>query len=387
MSADHSASGQALGYMYQFDRATYSLFQADIDVLEIAVEDIDDVSVHFNNGNEIREQNKSTINSASPLSDKSVALWKTFHIWAEAVLITPTVLNTAEFHLVTNGSISNKSLARRITEANDEKSAEIVCNEIRSEIPNLRIDLMPFGKTLSKLNDKQLISMIIKISIFDKMSSSFGGELDKVQALRLFEQDLKVGIFDQMKGWLTRRVRELVENKKKPRILRNDFDKELQGLFRKVTMARLSTLIEPFNIDVDISEYEAHGFVRQLDWIDSDEDVIREAIINYLHAQDTRLKWSDNNTVSETTLLLYEKDLKKCWETASRRAKRQPFPSEELKGQECLDLTIEQNTYIHNEIMPKTITSGNFHTLAHFSENLEPIIGWHPNFKSLSKGN
>ncbi|WP_427846526.1 hypothetical protein [Desulfitobacterium hafniense] len=41
------------------------------------------------------------------------------------------------------------------------------------------------------------------------------------------------------------------------------------------------------------------------------EDVIREAILNFLHAQDTRIKWSDNNVVSETTLQQYEKDLKK----------------------------------------------------------------------------
>lgn len=74
MSTDHSASGQALGYVYQFDRATYRLFQSGVDVVEIGVEDIDDVSVHLGDGKEIREQDKSTINSGSPLSDRSVAL-------------------------------------------------------------------------------------------------------------------------------------------------------------------------------------------------------------------------------------------------------------------------------------------------------------------------
>lgn len=372
--------------MYQFDRATYRLFQSGIDVLEIGVEDIDDVSVHFDDGDEIREQNKSTINSGSPLSDRSVALWKTLHIWAEAILASPSVLNTTEFHLATNGSLSAKCLAGRIDGAIDKKSAKIVCDELRDMIPTLRDDLVPFGKTIGKLSDKQLSSLIIKISVFDKMSARFGGNLEELQVLRAFDPRLQVGIFDQMNGWVKRKIRELVEKEEQPRITRVDFDKELQGLFRKVTVARLSAIIEPFDMNVDMSEYGSHGFVQQLDWINMDDDVIREAILNYLHAQDTRIKWSDNNAVSETTLMLYEKDLKMHWEIASRRAYRQPFPSDELKGQECLDLTLEHNTYIHNEIMPKSISCGNFHTLAHFTEDQEPVIGWHPSFKSLYKG-
>ena len=386
MATDHSASGQALGYVYQFDRATFRLFQSGVDVVEIGVEDIDDVSVHLNNGNEVREQDKSTVNSGSPLSDRSVALWKTLHIWAELINSNPAVLRSSEFHLVTNGSLSANCLARRINRATDKKSAKAVSDELRSMIPTLRDELVPFGEILSKLSNEQLNSLIIKVSVFDKLSSRFGGNLEDLQVLRVFEQGMKVGLFDQMNGWVRRKVRDLVESGEQPRIARADFDKELQGLFRKVTVARLSAIIEPFDMDVDISEYESHGFVKQLDWINVDEGLIREAILNYLHAQDTRIKWSDNNAISETTLLLYEEDLKKSWETASRRAYRKPFPSDELKGQECLDLTLEQNTYIHNEVMPKSISCGNFHALAHFTEAQDPVIGWHPGFKSLSKG-
>ncbi|WP_044339366.1 ABC-three component system protein [Rossellomorea aquimaris] len=386
MSTDHSASGPALGYVYQFDRATYNLFQSSVDVVEIGIEDIDDVSVHYHNGKEIREQDKSTVKSNSPLSDRSVALWKTLHIWAETIKRDPTILLNTEFHLVTNGSISSKCLAKRINNVKEIESAEIICNELKEIIPTLREDLIGYGNTLLSISEEQLKNLIIKISIFDKMSSEFGGDLENIQALRVFETNMKVGIFDQMKGWVTRNIRYSVENKQRPRITRKDFDKELKGLFRKVNVARLTALIEPFDIHVDINKYDSYGFVKQLDWINADEELIRESILDYLHAQDTRMKWSDNDTVSETTLLLYENDLKRCWETARRRANRQPFSSLEIKGQECLDLTIENNTYIHNEILPKSISSGNFHALAHFSMEKEPVIGWHPSFKSLSKG-
>ncbi|BAE86372.1 hypothetical protein [Desulfitobacterium hafniense] len=261
MSTDHSASSQALGYVYQFDRATYRLFQSGVDVVEIGVEDIDDVSVHLDNG-VILEQDKSTVNSGSPLSDRSVALWKTLHIWAEMILDAPSIIDTTEFHLATNGSLSAKCLARRIDRATDKDSTKAICTELKDMIPTLREDLIPFGKTLSILSDEQLCNLIIKISVFDKLSAKFGGNIEELQALRVFELGMKVGLFDQMNGWVKRKIRELVETGKQPRITRSDFDKELQGLFRKVTVARLSAIIEPFDMDVDISQYESHGFVK-----------------------------------------------------------------------------------------------------------------------------
>ncbi|MFD2616534.1 ABC-three component system protein [Terrilactibacillus laevilacticus] len=386
MAIDHSASGQALGYMYQFDRATYRLFQSEVDVIEIGIEDIDDVSIHKVSGKEIHEQDKSTVNTGSPLSDRSVALWKTLHIWAELVVKNPTILNNVEFHLVTNGTLSKKCLARSINDTVDEKSSKVVCDELRIMITTLREDLVPYGSTLSKLSNKLLRDMLTKISVFDNMCPKFGGNLEEIQAIRVFDPEIKVSLFDQMGGWVKRKIRELVQTGHQPRIRREDFDKELKGLVRRVSVARLSALVVPFDSNVDISKYESHGFVKQLDWINIDEDSIKEAILDYIHAQDTRIIWTDKNVVSETALTLYERDLKKSWATARRRALRQSLETDELKGQECLDLTVEQDSYIHNEILPKTITCGNFHALAHFTEKQEPAIGWHPQFKSLSKG-
>ncbi|UUZ93354.1 hypothetical protein LJK87_00690 [Paenibacillus sp. P25] len=231
MTTDHSASGQALGYVYQFDRATYRLFQSGVDVVEVGVEDIDDVSVHYGSGKEIREQDKSTVNSGSPLSDRSVALWKTLHIWAELILCTPSIIDTTEFHIATNGLISTKCLARRINEATDKESAKVVCSELRQIIPTLRDDLVSFGTTIGKLSDKQLKALIIKISVFDKMSSQYGGNLEDLQALRFFESGMKVGLFDRMNGW----VKGKSEYKLKPDNNPESLEKTLIKSFRDYT--------------------------------------------------------------------------------------------------------------------------------------------------------
>lgn len=381
MTVNHSALGQALGYVYQFDRATFRLFKSDVDVIEIGIEDIDDVSVHFKTGDTIREQDKSTINSGSPLADRSVALWKTLHIWAELLIEDPLALERSEFHLVTNGMITKKSLAQRIHEANNEKLANDVSMELRCIIPTLREDLVPFGKSIDKLSDEIMRKMIQRISVFDKMSAKFGGNLEEIQSLRFFQRAVKISLFDQINGWIKRRIIECVENKKSPRILREEFDRELQALIRRVSVARLSALIEPVDQSVNVNEFKLHGFVQQLDWINMDEESIRDAIIQFSHAQNTRMKWTDSDLVSETTLLEYEQDLVAIWKTAKRRAARGGWPSEEIEGQDCMDLTISEDTYIDNEVMPKTITYGNFHALAHFTKEQDPKIGWHPKFK------
>lgn len=386
MITDHSALGNALGYVYQFDRATHRLFQSGVDVIEVGIEYLDDVSIHKTNDSKIHEQDKSTVKTGSPLSDRSVALWKTMHIWAELVLSDSTVLNNTEFHLVTNGTLTNKCLAQRINDTSKEKCSKNVCNEIRQMISTLRKDLVPFGRTLDKLDDVLLMKLLTKISVLDNKCSQFGGSLEEIQAIRGFDYGIKKSLFDQMSGWVKRKIIELAQAGMQPRILREEFDREFKGLVKKITVARLSAMVAPYNPGVDVSDYESHGFVKQLDWINVDDDLIREAILDYIQAQDTRVIWTDNNAVSESTLLLYQTELKKIWRTEKRRAYRQPYETDELKGEECLDLTMEQNSYIHGEPMPKTITSGNFHTLAHFDEEKDPDIGWHPQFKSLLKG-
>ncbi|MEC6748609.1 ABC-three component system protein [Marinilactibacillus sp. XAAS-LB27] len=386
MAADHSALGNALGYLYQFDRATYNLFQSKIDVIAVGIEDLDDVSIHKNNQNKVFEQDKSTINSGSPLADRSTSLWKTLHIWSEMILLEPEILEKAEFHLVTSGQVSDKSLVKRINDSREEKTADKIIDDIEYMSKTLRTELIPYWKTIEKLNRRALTDMIMKISVFDKVCPEFGGDIEKIQIFRAFDRNAKIALFDQMNGWVKRKIIEAATSNQPSRILREEFDKELKGQVKRINVARLSALVAPYEQQVDTSNYESHGFVKQLDWINLDENTIREAIIDYNHAHETRLSWTDDGVVSETTLSIYQRDLEKTWKIAMKRACRMNLETDELTGLECLDLTLEKDSFIHNEIMPKSITSGNFHALAHFTAKEEPLIGWHPNYKILLKG-
>jgi hypothetical protein len=56
-----------LGYIYQFDRATCCVLNASVSTIEIEIEDVEDISIHFSDGKQVREQDKSVSSKKIPL--------------------------------------------------------------------------------------------------------------------------------------------------------------------------------------------------------------------------------------------------------------------------------------------------------------------------------
>lgn len=384
MTESHVAPGQALGYIYQFDRATFQLLNSDVSVVEVGIEDIDDVSLHRADGTQIREQDKSVTDNYNPLTDRSVALWKTLHIWANDILIDPNILKTTEFHIVTNGKVSENCLAAQIHTAKTPEQTSKIAQQIHTMANSLRDNLADYGSTINNLSNELLMEFLSRIYVFDSVSSSFGGSLDDIQSLRYFTPEIRVQIFDLASGWIKRQIRNSVETNIRPKIVKVEFDKEITSLIRKFQIAPLLLMSQPQPSDTVINEHKARGFVQQLDWIESDELTIRNAVIHYIYAKNTRTNWTDAALVSETSLSAYEEDLVTRWNLARQRVSRRNISSQVSQGQECMDETLKEETYVDNEHMPKQFTCGSFHALADFKEEIPPRIGWHPDFLNLS---
>jgi len=176
----------------------------------------------------------------------------------------------------------------------------------------------------------------------------------------------------------------LVENNLPLTIIKEDFDREVRALIRRIKVAPLTSLIASPVLDPNLQDFEIAGFVEQLDWIESDETLIREAIIHYIQARDTRIKWTDGDVVSEESLDMYFEDLISRWRRVQRQTARRSWATLEIQGQECLDATLSEDTILDGEPMPKAISCGNFHVLADFAPNKQPTIGWHPKFMELA---
>lgn len=376
----HSAAEQALGFSYQFDRAVFRLLTSDISVVEVGIEYLDDVSQTSLDGTVIREQDKTSASRKYPLSDRSEALWKTLKIWCNAVRDDSNILDKTIFHLVTNGRVSIGSLVHKIHEVRNLESSKLLAQEIRLMATDLREDLQKHGKDILLLEESLLSKLLLKIEVFDEVSQMYGGDIEEIHALRYYPSPINTSIFDQARGWVIRRMIEAVENRKQPRINRIHFDQEMQSILRRVQLAPYSMMIVPVDPNLDVEEYKDSGFVQQLNWIELNESRIKNEIINYVQARDTRQSWSEG-VVSEGELLAYQGDLYDKWLALSEDPELSFYPTKELKGQKLLSNTMLQTTYINSQQVPTAFTAGCYHALADYSIGYLPKLGWHPEFK------
>lgn len=381
---NHTALGQSLGYVYQFERATYHLLGADNSVVSVAVEHLDDVSVHRADGSSIREQDKTTTGSGRPLTDRSVALWKTLANWGDAVLHDPEILRQTEFHLVTNGEVDSNSLAARIHAAKIAADQNAIADEILIMARSLREELQPFAINVCAMSPILLADFVGRIFVFDKVSPSFGGNLDNLQSLRLLGDLQRLAIFDGAAGWVRRTVLRAALDGNPAVIDRSAFDREIKALFRRVAVAPLAVVFETPEASLDPANYRSHGFLQQLDWIDTEPSFVRDCIIHYAKARAARVKWADTGAVSEASLQSYEEDLKMRWRLQFRRQLQRIYSSPVEQGQELLTETLSEDTFLDGQPMPKVITCGSFHALADFDSVSEPKVGWHPDFQNMA---
>ncbi len=382
----HTAVGQALGYVYQFDRATYRLLEADGAVVSVGLEHIDDVSIHHADSTTIREQDKTTLTDAGrALTDRSVALWKTLAIWADSVMNEPAALDSTEFHLVTNGEVAAGSLAGRINAAKTTAEADSVAKELLTLAVDLRQDLQPFAEVIRALPLPLLARLVSRTYVLDRVSTSFGGNIAALPVLRLLGDLQRTAVFDNAAGWVRRTVLEQARQGKATLIDRVAFEREIKALFRRVAVAPLAAVFELGDVSVDPGNYRSHGFFQQLDWIDIDSGFVRDCVIHYVQARVARVKWTDADAVSETSLRAYEEDLKTRWKLHVRRQSQRTYPSTIAQGQDRLTETLSEDSVLDGQVMPKAITCGSFHALADFDETNEPEIGWHPEFGEMAK--
>ena len=105
----------------------------------------------------------------------------------------------------------------------------------------------------------------------------------------------------------------------KPTLIdRTAFNREVRALFRRVSVAPLAVVFETPASAVDPANYRSHGFLQQLDWIDTEPSFVRDCVIHYVQAQVARVKWADADAVSEASLRAYEEDLKMRMEAARK---------------------------------------------------------------------
>lgn len=401
-----SAEAQMLGYLFQPDRALYYLSQLSDRTFSVAVELIDDVSIHKSDGSVIlTEQDKHSISqTSSTFSDSSKDLWRTLQIWIEKV--NKKILSfDNEFICCSNKKMPNNYILSKISRCNSEEDAiSIIDNlkkiaaakkeelSVKDKKPASSIALLKIMESVI-LDEKLLGKLISKIKVQDEQDLEKMNDqiLNNINLTKDHIYGDKILLY--LKGWISEKCKLLINSKSPILISREDFNSVVQSAYDSYSLSSISftarkQILQEIG-DEEIEIIKNSTFVEQLKLIKhrNIQNIILDAIRDYLCYEKEIINVAKYAHITSRDFDDFAEINKNRW--------RRIFDSYVIK--ELKDYTTEEKDNfaykIYDEILSIDVKfkdmyeipisssyfkNGNYHSLA---ENLE--IGWHPNWEKI----
>lgn len=397
-TAKHTASGQAAGYLFQPDRALYWLAHSKKGDI-VGIETADDITVVSENGDiTIREQDKNSVQvDGQPISDRSKDLWNTLFIWVKALESNEIVIGNIGLLFATNKSIPEDALVRKIADA-DKTNLDNIISVLKTAIKN-----PPSGikdKVEYVLNREDLLKDLIPhIRLSD--GNSLDDLNDKIISQLHLPEEIASDVLFMLKGWVHDTVVKLWNESQPGFLSREAFDNFLNKAKYRISSAnireRVKRLVLP-DVDEEKRALSEQGtFVKQLESITDDEDLLMEAIDDYLCADVERTRLILAGEITGTDFDDFDDKCEERWKEVKRRKIRNGtidsilsdnnLNNEEKReklrelGFEIYDLTACSG---YNGVLAGYTTTESYLTKGTYyimSDSLR--IGWHPQWESL----
>ena len=383
----HSAHGANAGFTYQYERALYWLAKSPVGAV-IGIETDDDVAIKGTDGSLLLEQDKHSVREgAKPFGDRSEDLWKTLATWIEALDSGEVTAATTRFLMVTNKVIP-KGIATHISasQSNEEINCCIAELEEVGKAPS-KIITSFVERILLQSSRAALRELIKKCELIDGSNASAGSELRKktIAQLQLPEWCLAQSdsIVDELSGWIERTALAAWREERPAWIQRNHFINQLHAVIdarkRQIRRERAENLI-PVSVD-KVGAQKGRPFVKQIFLISDDEDLVDNAIREFIRCNIEKIRLSAEGNVTDSDWKAFETTLQSRWEKIFARVKRMSRANrEEDVGFEVFTETTEG----HREMLAGSLTeqvyltAGTYHRLADMIR-----LGWHPRFKEI----
>lgn len=377
----HTASGQALGYFFQLERAMSWISKSPLGST-IGIETEDDVVVQLLNGSKILEQDKSST-TTFPFLPSRLDLWKTLCIWLEAIKNQEIDIASTSFYLVTNKTATG-SLAEKIGISNNITLATTCLDEIKKTI-----SLLGVGTEAKAIAEKVLLyEESIILNLIQKITFESGSKIvDKNQIVSdlqivKMDDDSIDSILNELKGWLFTGIVEAWRTKKPAIIERDDFinlkNKLITNNLEKIVNEKIYEIgqISPIIQDSHFNNI----YIKQLSIINSEEEEKSNAISDYINSVTKKTQLAKKGYLTNTDIEKFEADLETRWKSIAKTCKilHKNLTPEEIGSLICTE-TLEHNGDI-GDVKTKHyfLTRGTYHLL---SEKLK--IGWHPDYKNV----
>jgi hypothetical protein len=379
----HDAPGVQYGFSVQTSRLLAYLLRAERGQA-VSLEYIDDVAVEAQKG-VTAEQIKSGL-AHNPVADRSVGLWKTLRNWIEAIRAgalkhrVSFVLYVAQPH--TGDVVSAMSAVTTV------EGALALIAHLRElfwgaapdykDKASLPEGLAKYVNVVLEARDEILTEMIINFRLEQGSGSPNDDLIPLLRNKAISETNLEL-ILQKLLGWLKRRTDKSIEQGLPAVITWEVFNKELTACAQKFDrpggfLPATEADISPSDIEREIRE---RTYIRQLQLIDAQEDVLVTAVNEFLRAAADRTNWSERGDVHESSFQEFQTELKRAWENhrnlaAVEFAGRPEIDIGKLLFGRCMGLSVR----LQGMDVPSHFGPGSYHALAD-----ELVVGWHPSYR------
>ncbi|MBN6111243.1 ABC-three component system protein [Xanthomonas bonasiae] len=374
----HSAPGPYLGFSLQPVRLCYHLLNSPSDS-SVSLELLDDVAIHYSNGNVLLEQCKSAL-SHNALSDWSEDLWKTISNWLTAVESKKFDGGKAAFRLYVTPPKSGK-ISTAIHDATSTDAVNLLLKQVKDKLskkaepPKCMAYLQRFFDVPHALRNQVICNTSISSS-----------DADPVQPLRtLLAPTVPDGSIDIICeaaiGMAKARADKLIREGMPALIGVAEFRKSFHAFVQQNNMpGYLASLSAAPTADAAKAVLTTRPmFVRQLQLIEATEAQQLRAASDLMRTSGDKVKWAEAGFIYEDTFKDWEDSLLRRHEAFAGEIKDlHSNKPEAMRGRLIYGRCSVLEVPIGSRTVPNYFTHGAFNDLADRRE-----LGWHPEHKTL----
>ncbi|WP_191558256.1 ABC-three component system protein [Brevundimonas aurantiaca] len=335
VAKSHAAGGAWQGFYYQAFYALLLLLQQDSDDAAVGVEQLDDVELKVDGYTLLHQLKHSVAASPSPVTVKSVALWKTIKAWVD--ILPAVVLAETSFHLVTVAELANDSpLSALITPGSDqtalvaalEAEAQRVLDERKAAAE--KKDPLPHAERAGGCEAFLGLGETVRANLVRSMHIQPGtltlGQIEQEIAgrLKFIQPKDRPAVAARLVQWWDREIVYTLCGQREPLISRAELQQKISAIIAEIEQ---DLLTPDFEGAPPPDDYLPDGMLaRQIQLVNGLTSDLKSAIREEWRAREQRGKWTNANPAMATTIGDYDLLLQEEW--SDRHAQM----SEECEG-------------------------------------------------------
>ena len=371
----HAAPGPYLGFALQPVRLCYHLLTCPRGA-KVSLEHLDDVAIHFADGEVFLEQTKSALKQ-NPLADWAPDFWKALANWLSSASSGAIVPAQSYFQIYV-APFRTGIWAQAFNDAKSDRDVEELTSEIASKFKKKTLVCAPLVQKFLDATNGERAAIVTRLTVVS--------EDDPVEPLRALVRSTVVPelvdvLCQAAIGIAKEQADELIRGGKTALIDGDNFKanfisfvqrNNLPGLLKSFTKA-------PTEDEITAVLIKRPTFIRQLEIIEASEDDCVRAVSDFLRTSADKSSWAEAGQIFKGSLRELDEDL----------VRRHGFISGEVadvysasdnafRGRQTYRRCAQLQVPVDGRAVPDHFIHGSFNSLADLMR-----LGWHPDYQSL----